>query len=281
MKILKSLLLLLIFISPVQADTGFEDLFYLHAGNASDTADRVTNFHADNINLSVTEKVNELNALSQNIDAFINASPDNADLWFIKGLNYSNLAAIYSAQGDAQQVEQFIDKKNSAYEKAMQLDQTSNILTAAIYATMKHGLPEALKINAIQKELSLGGNGENESSYWYLHWSNVSALQQAGRTEEAKQALNNMKAEMAAQDVSNADYGKLTKQIEQSIKQPPQTQTQTEKQQPAASKTKPPAESESNSPVALEDLTWLLIVVIIIALIIARKYEMLIFKKKP
>ena len=279
MKILKSLLLLLIFISPVQANTGFEQLFYIHADNASDTADRVTNFHADNINLSVTEKITELNALSQNIDAFIKVSPDNAVLWFIKGLNYSNLAAVYSAQRDTHQIKQFIDKKNAAYEKAMQLDITSNTLSAAIYAAMKHGLPEALKINAIQKELSLGGNGETESSYWYLHWSNVSALQQAGRTEEARQALNNMKAEMTAQGVSNPDYEKLTEQVEQGIKQQP-IQTPTEKQQTATTKPKPPAESESSSLVALEDLTWLLIVIIIIALIIAWKYEMLIFKKK-
>ena len=280
MKILKPLILLLIFISPLKAETGFEELFYLHAGNASATADRVTTFHADNINLSITEKVTELNALSQNIDAFINASPDNPILWFIKGLNYSNLAAVYSSQRNAKQVDEFISQKNSAYKKAMQLDEISNTLSAATYAVMKHGLPEDLKINAIQKELSLGGNGENESSYWYLHWSNVSALQQAGRTEEAKQALDNMKAEMLAQGVSNPDYDKLTEQVEQGINQSTSIQTPTEKQQPAAAKTKPPAEREASNIVALEDLTWLLIVIIIIALIIAWKYEMLTFKKK-
>jgi len=280
MKTFKLLILLLLFVSPVNAETGFEDLFYLHTGNASDTADRVTNFHADNISLSLTQKLTELNALSQNIDAFIKASPDNAVLWFIKGLNYSNLAAVHSAQRNSQRVAEFITQKNMAYKKSMQLDETHNILTAAMYSTMKHGLPEALKINAIQKELLLGGNGENESSYWYLHWSNVSALQQAGRTEEATQALNNMKAEMLAQGISNPDYDKLTEQIAQSINQPAPPKTQTKKREPSTTTEKPATESEDSNIVALEDMTWLLIVIIIIALILAWKYEMLIFKKK-
>ncbi|MCW8910356.1 MAG: hypothetical protein OQK76_07010 [Gammaproteobacteria bacterium] len=278
MKLFNIFILLLAFVSPVIADTGFEELFHLNADNASTTADRVTNFHADNINISIAEKITELNALSQNIDSFINASPDNAVLWFIKGLNYSNLAAIYNVQRDDQKVSLFINKKNTAYEKAMQLDQTANTLTAAIYAVMKHGLPEALKITAIQKELSLGGNGENESYYWYLHWSNVSALQQAGRIDEAKQALENMKSEMLEQGISNPDYDKLTQQVEQDINHPPQTQT--EKQDTATRKKESTTNNRNHSVVALEDLTWLLIVVIIIALILAWKYEMLIFKKK-
>ena len=278
MKIFNILILLLAFISPATADTRFEELFHLNADDASITADRVTNFHADNINISFSEKITELNALSQDIDSFINASPDNPALWFLKGLNYSNLAAIYSVQHDDQKVNLFINKKNSAYEKAIQLDQTGNTLTAAIYSVMKHGLPEALKITAIQKELSLGGNGENESYYWYLHWSNVSALQLAGRTDEAKQALKNMKAEMLEQGISNPDYDKITQQVEQDINHPQQTLI--EQQNPATTKMESTTNKQNHRVVALEDLIWLLIIIIIIALILAWKYEMLIFKKK-
>lgn len=276
MKPVNILILLIVFISPVMADTRFEELFYLHAGNATATADRVTSYHADNINISSTEKLTELNALSHNLDAFIKASPENAVLWFLKGLNYSNHASVYSAQNNSAQVEKFITQKNRAYEKAMQLDQSKNTLTAAVYAAMKHGLPENLKITAIQKELSLGGNGENESSYWYLHWSNISALEQAGRTDEAKQAFNNMKAEMLEQGISNPDYNELTTQIEHSIK----NQAQTKKQKPTPVNQKSPVETRENKIVSLEDLTWLLITLVVIALILAWKYEMLIFKKR-
>jgi len=278
MKTLKTLILTLAFISSVNANTGFEQLFHLHPEQASSTADRVTNFHADNMDLSTTDKINELNALSNNIDAYIKASPDNPVLWFIKGLNYSNLASVYNAQGSTPQVESSIVNKNIAYEKAMQLDKTVATLTAAIYATMKHGLPEDLKINAIQKELALGGNGETESSYWYLHWSNINALQNAGRAEEAKLALQKMKSEMFSQGISNPDYDELTKQVEQNLNQP--SQNITEQQKPATSRHKKTAKKERDNIFRVENLTWLLITIIIIALILAWKYEMLIFKKK-
>ncbi|MDH5471361.1 MAG: hypothetical protein OEY61_00760 [Gammaproteobacteria bacterium] len=277
MKILNYIILLFLLGSSALADTRFDELFDLHSDNASATADSITRFHAENINLSFTEKLTQLNALSQNIDAFIKVSPGNPLLWFMKGLNYSNLASVYNAQHDVQQADLFITQKNQAYAKAIELDTKNNMLTAAIYATMKHGLPEDLKIIAIQKELTLGGNGENESDYWFLHWSNINALQQAGRLEEAQQALTNMKAEMLKQDISNPDYEKLTVQIEQSFNQPT---LQINNQKTTLKESSSKQQDSKPDIVSVEDFTWLLIGLVIIALILAWKYEVLIFKKK-
>ncbi len=58
---------------------------------------------------------------------------------------------------------------------------------------MKHGLPASLKIEAIKRELNLGGNAPSESYYWHLRWSLINSLEEAGRFDEAEVAIRNMK----------------------------------------------------------------------------------------
>ena len=223
MKYLLILIFVISVLSPVYAETRFNELFESEQSDFLDIADRITTYHTEDLPLPSNEKLNELLALSQNIDTILKAHQNDPTYWFMLGLNESNIASIYSQQKNTSELEKHIARKNMAYENAIKFDSDQQTLTASMYATMKHGLPEALRITAIQRELALGGNGENESYYWHLHWSNINALQQAGRHVEAQQAINNMKQELADNKLSKSDYSKIVsraeKQLEESINQ--------------------------------------------------------------
>ncbi|MDH5735874.1 MAG: hypothetical protein OEY87_07105, partial [Gammaproteobacteria bacterium] len=83
--------------------------------------------------------------------------------------------------------------------------------------------------------------------------------------------------EMLKQDISNPDYEKLTVQIEQSFNQPT---LQINNQKTTLKESSSKQQDSKPDIVSVEDFTWLLIGLVIIALILAWKYEVLIFKKK-
>lgn len=274
---MKNYLLIALFIlssHSVLATTQFNELFELNINNFSGTANRVASHHAGDSGLSPREIKTELEALDQNIEAIIKTDPDNPALWFLKGLNHSNLASFFDSQKDSKNSNLHIRKKDQAYNKAIQLDRENTPhLSPSMYATMKHGLPESLKIKAIQKELALGGNGENESYYWHLHWSNVSALEQAERFEEAQQALENMKREMKQQNVTNLDYQEIVMRAQKSIDDSKNKPTP----RPAPTPPKKPPEKEKTD--SKSTLIWSIGVLAIIAIIMVMIYE-LKFRRK-
>ena len=276
MKFYFTFLLLLTLPCSLLADTRFNDVFDTSESRYNQIADRVTTYHAEDINLSPGEIKIELEALNQNIEAFLKGDKNNAILWFLKGLNHSNLAAHYARSKNLAASNQQLKQKDSAYEKAMSVDQqTPARLSAAIYATMKHGLPENSKIKAIQKELELGGNGDNESYYWHLHWSNVSALERAGRFDEAQQALENMKREMKQQNVTNPDYQDIVNRAQANVDQARKNSSSIQQPQ-KTEKTAAPGDEE---PESKYQLIWAIGLLAVLAILIVTVYEIVIRKK--
>ncbi len=253
----------------IYAETGFNELFDTELDILVIQADRVATYHAEDIKSALASTQTELEILNQTLEQVLQQQPQHPILWFIKGLNYSNLAA-YHADSDRELSLHYSENKQQAYIQAMMLDNNNSPhLTAAIYATMKHGLPLNNKIKALQKELSLGGNGENESYYWYLHWSNINSLQQAGRRQEAEQALMNMQKEMKARGLDQSIYQQLVSQARKSIETPktlarPVT-SQTDEVETPPEKT--PAQSFTTQ------ILWLLITLSVVLFIVAIIYE--------
>ena len=167
---------------------------------------------------------------------------------------------------------QSVAKRISAYKKAMQLDPDELKLSAAAYATMKHGLPEELKIKAIQKELKLGGNGTNDSHYWYLHSSNISALQQAGRLKEAKQALKNMQQELEKENLSQSQYQTIVSRAQEEIDK----QSKRQKIDQNQAKTK----EQKNNRLGNNIILWSVVIFSVLALLAVTFYEFFLKKKK-
>jgi hypothetical protein len=202
------------------ADTPFSELFDDENIDIVEVADRVTTYHAESIALSYEEKHTELRLLNKKIQSAIKTSGNNPVYWFIAGLNESNLASLASQNNQPTAASKHIDNKNHAYQQAILLDKKNTPhLSSAMYATMKHGLPESLKIDAIKQEVDLGGNAPNESYYWQLHWSLVNSLEQAERFDEAATALSNMKQKMAEQNIKDSDYNKIVDRAEKELTQ--------------------------------------------------------------
>ncbi len=253
----------------IYAETGFNELFDTELDILVIQADRVATYHAEDIKSALASTQTELEILNQTLEQVLQQQPQHPILWFIKGLNYSNLAA-YHADSDRELSLHYRENKQQAYIQAMMLDNNNSPhLTAAIYATMKHGLPLNNKIKALQKELSLGGNGENESYYWYLHWSNINSLQQAGRRQEAEQALMNMQKEMKARGLDQSIYQQLVSQARKSI-ETPKTLARPVTSQTDAVET-PPEKTPAQS--FTTQILWLLITLSVVLFIVAIIYE--------
>jgi len=193
----------------------FSEQFQIEPNINTKLADRITQYHSDNILLSIEQQKVELLKLDQQLDALQSKHSRQASYWFIRGLNYKNLAAHYFETNNTQLVKSYIKNKNSAYKKTIELNDTDkNKLSAAIFSTMKPGLSENLKIKATKKEIALGGNGDNDSYYWFLHWSNIEQLEKSGRKDEAKAAYKQMQKELKNSSMDMSVYNSLTEKIE-------------------------------------------------------------------
>lgn len=202
------------------ADTDFNELFEADLDAHTQIADRVAAYHATDISLEITAQQTELDTLQKEIDTILAESPNEPLYWFISGLNHSNLAALAALQKNPGAINQQIEQRNLAYQKAMLLDQTLPLkLSARIYATMKYGLPAADKINAIKNEIKQGGSGENDTQYIQLHWSQVNELEKSGRHDEAQAALKEMQREIRRLDLKNPDYQRIVERAQDEINQ--------------------------------------------------------------
>lgn len=219
---MKRTLLILVALLPVltMANTGFNEQFNVRLDRFNDIADRISEYHSSDINLDAQSKQHELEALQQNVEAMIKTAPEDPLLWFISGLNHNNLASFYAAQNQPQRAGEYSERRNHDYQRAMELDQKlPSRLSAQIYAAMKHGLPAEARIEAIKQELAQGGSGENEDYFWQLHWSHVSALDEAGHYDEAEKALQDMQNQMWQRGVTNPDYQIIVDKARTSIQQ--------------------------------------------------------------
>ncbi|MFW2371851.1 MAG: hypothetical protein ACN4GM_01920 [Gammaproteobacteria bacterium] len=269
---MKIIIVLLLFMPcQILAQNAFEELFDVNPGNTKLLADQVTLYHAENIDSSFAEQNQQLNSISQQLDQLLQQQPKNPLLWFLQGLNYNNLASLYF-NTDILRSQQYTAKKLSAYEQAMKLDKTQQPhLSAAIYSTMKHALPMDKKITAIQKELSLGGNGENESYYWYLHWSNIHSLTQAGRLDEAQQATQKMQRELEASGHSNDNYQQILKQVKAEVEQAQLSKPANPVTEIAEQKSN--REKPKQNVLSMNKILWLVLIMLVIVLTIGLIYE--------
>ena len=266
---MKSLIRTLIIVSclaTVHADTTFNELFDAELSSFNDIADRVAQYHATDMPGEPEQKRLELEALSSRLDAIIKSDTKNPLYWFLRGLNQGALASLYNSMGDRQKTARHVGARNAAYAKAMALDKDGPArLSASVYATMKHGLPETLKIQAIQSELALGGNGDNESYYWNLHWSNISALQQAGRLSEAEQAVKNMQQELAAAGRDQEDYQKIVSRAQADLDR---TRAETRNRQNSSRPNDQAAREAGKAPEHEYSTLWLVVIFSSVALLL-------------
>ncbi len=264
--------------SPVLAETEFSELFLMEPDINRTISDRVAVYHSQNITLNLSQQERELTTIRSQLSALKLDNRDNAMFWFIKGLNHSNMASLYTSTKQADLVNQHIKLKNEAYETAIRLDHNEKKLSAAIYNTMKHGLPQDLKIEATQKELQQGGNGFSDSYYWYLHWSNIDQLKKAGRHDEAEAAFEQMQKELKESDMDPNIYGSLTQSIEK------QTFNKQEQKKPESRPEPVKQESKPEEPAKeISEENFLIIILVIAAILltaIVTFYELVIRKRK-
>lgn len=258
------------------ADTSFITQFQIKPLIDKEIADRVATYYSENITLSLDQQKAELLSLEKQLDAISEKKSEQAVIWFIRGLHYRNMASYYAASTEKTFAADLIDKKNTAYKQALALAQKSpDILSAAIYSTMKHGLSKDLKISATQNELAMGGNGESDSHYWYLHWSNIDQLKKAERNKEAENAFEKMKQELKDSGMDMSIYEELNQQIEkQTFNKSDKITNKPVKQQHKKTRTE-------ENPVDTKFIIIISLVVFAIILLIAvTVYELVIKKKK-
>gem|GEM_PF-4211802 len=209
------LYLMLFSTSTCSANTRFIDQFQISPLINEVTSDRIASYYSEDIALPLEQQKTELFELNEQLESIAREHSNKAVYWFIKGLLHKNIASYYTDIEDSLLATTHINSKNMAYKKAIELSSIpNNQLSAAIFSTMKHGLPQDLKIQATQNELSMGGNGEDDSYYWYLHWSNIDQLEKAGRKEDALEAYKKMQIELKQSNMDMSIYDSLTKKIE-------------------------------------------------------------------
>ena len=250
----------------------FDDYFQRKSDINSTIADRVTHYYSEDVKLPIGQQQIELKKLESQLSALESSHTNQAIYWFIRGLNDRNLAAHYNHTNETETVKQHIENKNNAYRKALSIAKNNpQKLSVAIYSTMKHGLPEDLKIAATQFELAQGGNIENESAYWYLHWSNIDQLKKAGRHEEADKAFDDMQKAMREKNVDMSVYADLNKQVEK------QTLKRTDKKTPDPAQKDDTAE---NKLISKEVIMPALLIIALLSLVLLTIYELFIKTKK-
>jgi len=241
------LLCILLATTPIcSASIQFVDLFGIDPLINKALANRITEYHSENISLPPEQQKIELLKLDKQLEKISDSYSNKAIYWFIRGLHFKNLAAYYFDSKNDPLTKEFMNKKNAAYKNAIELNENdNNQLSAAIFSTMKHGLSDNLKIKATKKEIALGGNGDNDSYYWYLHWSNIDQLEKAGRKDEAKAAYKQMQKELKNSDMDMSIYDTLTEKIEtQTLKQ---SSLKTQQKTKAPIKRKPEPKTKSKT----------------------------------
>ncbi len=281
MQTISLLFLILTPFSLCSANANFYEHFQTEPLISESLANRITEYYSEDIPLPLPQQRIELLNIETQLNNQEKKHSDNAVYWFIKGLNHRNIASYYVDNNNLPLANSHVNSKNNAYKKAIELGNTpKNQLTAPIFSTMKHGLPEDMKIEATKNEIALGGNGESDSYYWYLHWSNIDQLKKAGRKDEALAAYKKMQAELKNSGMDMSIYNSLTKKIESETLKGIKTEKPANKPQAKKVKThKKPKEPEKSY-----DRKYIIIVSVIlfsaIIIIAVAIYEFIQKRKK-
>lgn len=212
------LLLMLLLLAKVANSAEFNQAFDLLPLGFERQANLVTQYHNTEVKLDLAYQKKELMFLTASLQEAEASYKNNPVFRFVQGMHAKNMASFEKKQGNVVAVEKWLMKKDEYYIQALELDKEHKPhLSASAYATMKKSLPEKYKQQAIESELKLGGNGENESYYWYLHWSNINELQKQGRIADAEKALQKMRSELAEQGLSADVYHQLVDKAEHDV----------------------------------------------------------------
>lgn len=215
----KYISIFILFFSSFSLASEFEEAFDMPAQGFSRQANRVVAYLDSSSDADMSQQDDEFDYISKSLLKIESSFNLNPGYWFVRGLHAKNLISFNLQKGDVGNISSLVKEKNKYYAVAMDLDKKySPHLSANAYAAMKSGLPAVLKQQAIKAELALGGSGENESYYWYLHWSNVNELQKQGRMGDAEQALENMKKELKNSGQEHT-FKTLVKKIGQQLKE--------------------------------------------------------------
>jgi len=200
----------MIFYSSCLQATEFSETYDISARGFEREANRIVAYHQSDTQFDIQQQKDQLNFINNSLQQIESKYNDNPVFRFVQGLQARNMASLEQRLGDAIKSAHWLQKKQDYYVMAMALDKKqSPHLSAAVYATMKKGLSGDEKQQATQNELKLGGSGENDSYYWYLHWSNINQLQKQGKIEEAEKALTAMKKEIEQSGKSAEIYLQL------------------------------------------------------------------------
>ena len=210
-------LLLVLFAGNLQA-AEFSEAYDISARGFEREADLIVAYYQSGSPLDLEQQSKNLEYISRLLSQLEAEYKNNPVFRFVQGLHARNVASLRQQQGKTGAADRQLKKKRDYYVQAMQLDkkQTPN-LSAAVYATIKKGLLGVEKQQAIESELKLGGSGENDSYYWYLHWSNINELQKQGKIEEAKNALARMKEEIEKSGQQTEIYKQLAEKAHEDI----------------------------------------------------------------
>ena len=264
-----------------QANTRFTEQFQVDPIIDEPLANKITEYYSEDINLPLKQQRNELLQLDSQLEILSKTHTNNAVFWFIKGLHHKNMASYYAEEKNLPLANSHMTLNNKAFAKSIQLSkQPENQLSSSIFSTMKHSLPEDLRIEVTKNEIKLGGNGDNDSYYWYLHWSNIDQLEKAGRKEEARQAYKQMQRELKDSDADMSIYQTLTSKIEtETLNISTQKKVQAKTQKPEKVEKK----KEKEKPKVYETKYIVILGVIllsIISVVAVTAYEILHNRKK-
>ncbi len=222
----KYLFLTLLCILPSTAfsvDT-FTEYFDYEASFIPQNADKITLILAEGITQGSKKSISNFDQYHLLLQQQLSSTSDKAVLKFVIGMNLRNkLTALdqqmlLGAKNINPLIQKTIEDMQSAFNEAMQLDSIERAkFTPKMYSFMKHNLTQGERITALQKELSLGGSGDNETQYWFTHWDVIGSLQDEGRYNEAEQALNTMQKELATAGLNKSDFGQIYQQAKSNL----------------------------------------------------------------
>lgn len=216
----KLYLLVFLMLPCISSASVFEESYSMTVRDFSREANRVTYYAKDNVALDKDQQDKELRYLTAKLNSLQDSQKTNPVYWFVRGLHARNLASYFQYFGELTKVDKQLLDKNKFYQRAMDLDKIPPMkLSAVAYAVMKPGLPDELKQRAIETEISLGGSGEDDSYYWYLHWSNINVLSQQGRFNEAQLAMEKMQKDLDDQGLGESAYLSLLNRARQEVKE--------------------------------------------------------------
>lgn len=222
-KFLLSALLLSFLWPTASAQAKFSADFNLEGILLPTYVDQISQEYFEDISIPAQQRLEQYKVLADQLSV---QHDHHQSIWyFIQGLNSLNIISLLkqieteSGIQNQDEIDQYNTLLQSAFKNALDHDNSESELSANMYAIMQRALDGDARIDALKHELSLGGSGDSEASYWFKHWQVIGALQQAGRLQEAEQASQQMKLEISQAGLENSIYAQLQARVEQEVSQ--------------------------------------------------------------